>query len=183
MNKQADSGGQAHKSLTDYWTLTIAIDSSLRTNDGSSRNLCLSGSVPSSRSAGSCRSVRRLAATLKTTNQPWAFDVRLHSNSPLTADSYFPSRPFIPSHSHFALQLSSLLALSSPSAEPDLFHIPFAQVRGLRQTYLTSALQAGRWMWQLWKRGWCGPLYHRRVNPGEGVSRWARFEAVHPWFP
>lgn len=38
-------------------------------------------------------------------------------------------------------------------------------------------------MWQLWKRGWCGPIHHRRLNPREGGSRWARFEAVHPWFP
>ena len=65
----------------------------------------------------------------------------------------FPLAHLSPSHASCAPQLSPLLTLSSPPVEPHLFHIPFAQVCRLRQTYLTRGWQAGRWMWQLWKRG------------------------------
>lgn len=102
------------------------------------------GSAPSSRN-DSC--VARLVAIPKCTYQSQAFDVRLHSRS-LTA-WFIPSHTFIPSLSHIALP-----TLSSPSAEPDLFHIPSAQVRRLRQIYLTRpgrlGVGCGSCGWLMW---------------------------------
>lgn len=162
----------------------------------------LSGSRPSPTDQFAARLNQSLQQLHKSTNQSGVFDVHFQlplslspppslSHLSLQTCMYFPllahlSPPTLPSLANFFLLSSPLhLTLLFLYVEPLLvfsyFFLSFFLSTSGPQTDLTSACSLGR------ECGSCGEeadvaLFYRRVNPRQGVSRWALFEALHSRF-